>query len=257
MICPSCHQEQPQAEYCSFCHVPLRIASLPQDLSNARPFALAPEHSSMSVPESAPANDNLLDSVGSLLAQEFYFEEGISVGRLGFGALGIVFGGVALAHIWVALTPFWGWAILSGGFAAWGTRRIFIRYAKSLMSDFFGEFSLNSQNLSGVFQQSFLLWLFLWSFTLSGVLVVNQITGLIPSTHQVKVIQAWMHSGRSRGYYLELSPWSGHSENVRVSVSRKEWEVLKNSKQLRITTRRGIFGIELKANIVPVEQEKP
>lgn len=249
MICPACHRSQPPAESCAFCHTRLRIAPL-----SAMPQASAVQTQGY-VPAAVaapPETIPLLSVLGLFVAQEIYFEDGITLGRLGLGLAGFLGGALAVSQIWIAVTPFWGWALASCGFGAWGTRWLYQRFARTLQQNRFGEFSLDPQRFSYVFKQSCLLWLFLSLQALGGVLLLNFGTAWFAQTHQVALQQAWTQSGKSRSYYAELAPWPGHSQPVRVSLSRQEFESLGQSKEVRISTRRGILGIELRGTVIPV-----
>lgn len=249
MICPACHRSQPAAEACAFCQTRLRLAPL----SAAPPKNPQPSQGYVSAPAAnAPTAPPILSVLGHFVAQEVYFEEGITVGRLGLGLVGFLGGGLAVSQLWAVLTPVWGWAAAACAVGAWGARWLYQRYAQSLQHNRFGEFSLDSQRLSHVSKQSFLLWLLLSSLALSGVLLLNWGTAWFAQTHQVALLQAWIQSGKSRHYYAELAPWPGHSEPVRVSLSRQEFEALGQSKEVRIRTRKGILGIELREALKPV-----
>lgn len=252
MICPACHRSQPPAESCAFCQTRLRIAPLSDALQVPRQQGYAP------APVESPAeNMPLLPALGFFVAQEIYFEDGITLGRLGLGVTGFLGGALAISQMWLVLTPFWGWAIAASALGAWGTRQLYQRYAQSLQQNRFGEFSLDSQRFSHVSKQSLLLWLFLTTLTLSGVLLLNAGTAWFGQTHQVALIQAWIHSGKSRNYYAELAPWPGHSGPVRVTLSRQEFETLGASQAVRITTRKGILGIEIRGQFLPVPPVPP
>lgn len=252
MICPACHRAQPSADRCVYCQTRLRIAPLlsEQPLTTQPGFVTAQ-------PVQAKDSPTVFQSLGYFLAQEIYFEDGITVGRLVLSGVGFLAGFLTVSQLWVVVSPFWGWALAACGLGAWGTRRLYRNYAQSLLQNRFGEFSPRPQVLSPLFQQSFLLWLLLSASVLGSVLLLNFLTAWFAVTHQVALVQAWVHAGKSRSYYAELAPWPGHSETVRVSLSRQEWEALGNAKQVKISTRKGLLGIELRGEIRPVPATNP
>lgn len=254
MICPACHRSQPPSESCAFCHTRLRIAPL-----SAMPLT-SPLQTQGYVPEPVAASPEaipLLSALGLFVAQEIYFEDGITLGRLGLGAAGFLGGAFVVSQLWVVVTPFWGWALASCGLGAWVTRKLYLKYAQPLLQNRFGEFSLDSQGISRLFNESLLLWFLLSTWTLGGLLLLNLGTAWFAQTHQVALQQAWIHSGKSRSYYAELAPWPGHTQPVRISLSRQEFESLGQSKEVRISTRRGILGIELRGTLIPVPPASP